>query len=143
MDPLQTTFDVTLEGSKGTFTFRIPKVTFDMEVGYKSAEIRRNAYPAGGGVLTGLDDAAYAFSRYAAFMELYLESSTETWPFSKDAAGKPVVDSSKFPPTHIDAVYEVGAAFDTAYGRFRRTGNFNIASAGAETVASQPNPGAS
>jgi hypothetical protein len=135
MDPLKMTFDIDLK-DKGTYTFRIPKITFDVEVGYKAAEIRRRIYPEGQGVLVGLEDAAYAFSRYGAYLELYLASATEDWPFTKDAQNKPVVDVTKIEdPLKAPLIYEVGVAFDAAHGRFRSGGNFDNPSAIPETMA--------
>lgn len=138
-DILSKTFDVAADGD--TYTFRIPTIRFDIEVSYKAADVRRRAFPDGQGVISDADNLAYNFSRGAAYLELYLEKATATWPFSTGKDGKPVVDFESFPPHLGDKVFAVGAAFNEAYGRFRRTGNFNIPASGAETMAGQPDPG--
>lgn len=138
-DVTQQTFDVSYEGA--SFTFRIPKITHDVEVGYKAADVRRRAFPEGRGYIDGLDYSAVQFSRYAAYLELYLTAATAEWPFSAGADGKPVVDSTKFPFEFQEDVYGLGAAFETELSRFRRPRAANNGSASAEAVAGVGNPG--
>ena len=140
-DILKTSFDVTVNGV--TYTFKIPSIAFDIETSYKSQEIRQRAYPAGGGALAGADGQAFRFSRCAAYMELYLTAATDPWPYSVGLDKAPVVDFQQFPPTKADEVYAVGDAFETDYGRFRRTGSFDNPPAGKKIVAGEQNPGSS
>jgi hypothetical protein len=139
-DPLQTTFDVQV--GNDTYTFRIPSIKFDVQVSYRAWDVRKRCEPEGGGVLAGVDTAAYNFSRYAAYMELYLDRATVAWPFSVGAGGVPRVDFERFSSEHLDDVYAVGAAFDEAYARFRRGGDTDGRPAGAQAVAGEPDPGA-
>jgi hypothetical protein len=149
LHPLQTTFDVTVDGD--TYTFDIPTITFDIVVGYKAADVRGRAYPDSGGVLNTIDFAAANFSRYCAYLELYLRKASTLWPYGYedddldkvDFNKPPQVDFLKFPTSRADDVYLVGAAFDTEYARFRRRRNRPAASVREEAVAGERNPGAS
>jgi hypothetical protein len=145
VDVLQKSFElpVTINGKVYEFTFKIPGIKFDIEVGYKAAEIRTRAYPPANGQMAGLDQSAFQWSRCAAYMELYLEKSPLAWVFSEGADKKPVVNYENFPGNEIDTVYLIGAAFEEAYGRFRRGGDINPRPSGADVVGSQPDSGAS
>jgi hypothetical protein len=136
---LQNSFDVTI--GSDVFTFRVPSIRFDIEVSYKAAEVRRRAYPAGGGSTQDMDNMAYAFSRGIAYMELYLERANVDWPWSAGKDGKPTIDFERFPAHKGGAIYDIVAGFDEEYGRFRRTGSFNREPVGEEVVAGQPNSG--
>jgi hypothetical protein len=143
-DPLQSTFTISVpplpaEGEtndlasvpRQTYTFRIPTIKFDIEVGYKAAEIRNRAYPSGVGTLGGLDLQAVNFARYCAYLELYLVRSTTLWPYGFDTddmaqvdfSKPPLVDFEKFPVTHTDDVFTLGQTFETEVSRFRRGGD--------------------
>lgn len=142
-EPLQDRFDVVIgrtEKDPGqTYTFRIPTIKYDIEVGYKAAEIRAKAYPEANGAMGGLDWQAVSFSRYCAIMELYLVKSTTLWPygFSDDDMSKvdltapPKVEFDKFPVGAAEDVFAVGQAFETEIARFRRRRHSNQQSAGA------------
>ena len=136
-NPLQDRFDVVVEGA--TYTFRKPTIRYDIEVGYKSADIRNRAYPDGYGGMGGIDMQAVNFSRYCAILEMYLLSATVGWPFGitdedlkgLDTSKAPKVDFDKFPLDSADDVYAVGQAFEAAVQRFRSRGNKSGAPAGA------------
>ena len=115
-DPFQDSIEVEHSGTK--YTFKIPGILVDLEIGGRAADIRRRAYPAGGGAI--VDTNAAYFSRAAAVMELYLTAATATWPFSAGEDGKPRVDVTKFPLEQVDAVYDIGNAFDAELARFRK-----------------------
>ena len=119
-DVLQETFDVTVRGKN--YKFRVPSIRFDIEIGYKSAQLRRQSDPEGRGELGSVDAAATRFAWSQSVIALYLLSSDESWPFSPGPDGKPVVDPDKFPSNKINTVYELGEAFRTAYERFRDDG---------------------
>lgn len=118
---LQDKFDVTVRDKR--YTFRMPSIRYDMEVGYKAAEIRRSADPAGVGAWNTADYVADTFSRYCAIIELYLVAADEEWPFSPGKDGKPVVDSSRFPLKKRTTVYEIGGAFQQTFDRFCSDGD--------------------
>jgi hypothetical protein len=139
-DPLSTEFEVVLNGE--TYVFRKPTIRFRIELGYRTADIRRRAFPSGNGAMsiTGeffLDRDAADFARACGILELYLIKSNQTWPFSNSDDGKPVVDFDKFPPDREDTVWELAAKFDTEVSRFRKRGNPDKPPAGDETVDSQ------
>ena len=127
---LKDTFTVN-DSSGGEYTFKIPSIVFDMQVSYKAAEIRRRAYPEGQGALGTIDFQAVQFSRYCAFLELYLTGANKLWPYGygEDQIDKldpkvlPVVNFEKFPVASSDLIYEVGGAFEEAYAQFRRPGH--------------------
>lgn len=127
-----------------TFVFRKPTIKYRIELGYRSADVRRRAYPTQAGALPGdfgIDNEAAMFARNCAIMELYLLRSTATWPFSPGEDGKPKVDFEKFPSDCEDLVWRIGAAFEDAIARFRKRGDTDKPSAGGEAVGGQPNPG--
>ena len=141
-DPLSPTFDITVEGE--TYTFRKPGIRFLIEIGYRSADVRRRSFPAQGGTLPGdfgLDYAAVNFARACAIIELYLVRASEQWPFSPGPDGKPMVDFDKFPADREETVQNLAAEFDSAVARFRTRRNPDGSSGGAEAVAGQPDIG--
>lgn len=115
----------------GEYTFKIPTITFDIQVSYKAAEIRRRAYPDGGGAIGAIDFQAVQFSRCCAFLELYLTASSRLWPYGMadsdidklDPRTPPLVNFEKFPASVGELVYEVGGLFESEYAQFRRPGN--------------------
>jgi len=140
-DVLQSTFDVPFDGD--TYTFRIPGIKHDIEVGYRAADVRRRAYPEAMGAISTLDWQSANFARYCALLELYLVRSTTAWPYgfgdgddlSKvDFSKPPAVDFEKFPSDRAETVMELGAAFDQEVARFRSRRNPRGRSAGAEAV---------
>jgi hypothetical protein len=147
-EPLQDRFDVTL--GTDVYTFRMPTIKFDIEVGYRAGEVRAKAYPPGVGALGGVDFQAVNFSRYCAILELYLLKATTLWPYgySDDDLGKvdfnrpPEVNFEKFPFGATDDVWAVGAAFEAEIQKFRRRRDPDAARAGAETVAGSGDAGA-
>jgi hypothetical protein len=124
-DVLADRFTITLDTDE--YVFRIPSIRYDVELGYRAADVRRRCYPDAGGMLGGVDYAAVAFSRACAILELYLISANTLWPygFSDDDLSKvdvskpPKVDFEKFPLSSADQVVAVGEAFEREYTRFR------------------------
>lgn len=138
-DALSSTFTVELPGGE-TYLFRKPGIFFRIEQGYRAADVRRKAYPAGAGGLPsdfGLDWPAVDFSRQCAILELYLEKASVEWPYSPGADGKPVVDSSRFPPEREQTVQALGARFEEEVARFRAERPADGQSAPAQAVAGQ------
>lgn len=136
-DPLQDRFEVVVGGD--TYVFRIPTIRYDMEVGYRAADVRRRSFPEGAGQMVGLDFQAVNFSRYCAYLELYLLKSSTLWPFgfaTDDPAqidwnkAAPPVDFEKFPPSRREDVYLVGDAFEREVARFLSRGDTGRPSAG-------------
>lgn len=119
---------VVKDSEGGEYTFKIPTITFDIQVSYKAAEIRRRAYPDGGGAIGAIDFQAVQFSRCCAFLEMYLTASSRLWPYGYrdseidklDPRNPPVVNFEKFPAEAGELVYEVGGLFEAEYAQFRR-----------------------
>ena len=136
-DVLSDRISVTVEQNE--YVFRIPTIRYDVELGYKSADVRRRCYPEGGGMLGAVDYGAVQFSRSCAILELYLTSASTLWPYGFDDSdmGKvdltrpPKVDFEKFPLSAAETVTLVGEAFEAAFARFRKRGSVNDGSAGA------------
>jgi hypothetical protein len=112
-----------------SYEFRIPSIKYDIESGYRAADIRRRAFPESQGALGAVDFNAVQFSRACAYLELYLVGSSTLWPYgfaddadvSKiNAANPPKVDFEKFPVSAAETVLEVGYAFEQQYAQFRR-----------------------
>ena len=139
-DVLDETLEVIVRKQK--YIFKIPSITFDIEVGYRATEIRQRIAPQFMGSLFGLDNAAAQLARNFAVMELYLLRADVPWPFSPGPNGKPVVDSAKFPRDKTNTVYDIGQAFEAAYGRFRDDGTGDNQSNGDQAVAGVEDPGA-
>lgn len=147
-DPLSPEFDVVLKYGEDktviteTYVFRKPGIYHRIELGYRAAEVRRKAYPLAGGVLDfGVDRATVDFARDCAILEMYLVRSDQSWPFTPGEGGKPVVDSSKFPPEREQTVWDIGEEFSRQVERFRARRNPAGPPAGDEAVGGQPNPG--
>jgi hypothetical protein len=138
-DFFQGELTVSLNGDE--YVFNIPGIKFEMEVGYRSARIRRGADPEGIGSLAALDGMAANFAYNCALLELYIKAGPR-WLFSPGADGKPVVNHEKWPPQNADLVWEVAAAFQNAYTRFRRGGAPDAAPVGGQAVDGGQNPGA-
>lgn len=140
---MQSSFEVVVGGD--TYTFKVPTIKFDIEVGYKAADIRRRGFPEAGGGLGTVDYAVVQFSRHCAYLELYLTKATTLWPYGFetddgsqiDMNKAPVVDFEKFPASCADIVVDVGAEFETQMQRFRRKRNTDKKPAGTEAVVSQ------
>lgn len=140
----------TVDVDNQTYDFRIPSIRFDIEVGYKAADVRRRAFPEAGGALGAVDFQAVQFSRACAYLELYLIGSSTLWPYgfaddadmSKiNAANPPKVDFEKFPVSAAETLLEVGFAFEQKYAQFRRPRHPGNGSTGAEAVAGKQDPG--
>ncbi len=147
-DVLADRFTVSVDGHD--YTFKIPTIRYDIETGYRAADVRRRAYPEAGGTLGAVDFSAVQFSRACAYLELYLVGSTTLWPygFADDSdlskvnlAAPPAVDFEKFPVSAADTILEVGAAFDQRYADFRRPRARHDGQAGAQAVAGGKDPG--
>ena len=118
---LQDKFDVVVRGKR--YTFRVPSIRYDMEVGYKAAQLRRLADPEGIGDLNAVDFAAVTSARACAVMELYLIAADEDWPFTAGSDGKPKVDSSLFPLRKRRLVAEIGGTFQKTFETFCADGD--------------------
>jgi len=149
-DPLSPEFEVVLKYGEGsdagvtteTYIFRKPGIYHRIELGYRAAEVRRKAYPGSGGILDfAVDRATVDFAQNCAIMEMYLVRSNQTWPFTPGEDGKPVVDSSKFPPDREQTVWDIGDSFSKQVLRFRTRRNTAGPQAGSQAVGGQPNPG--
>lgn len=133
----------TIEVGGDTFEFRIPSIKYDIETGYKAADIRRRAFPESQGALGAVDFNAVQFSRACAYLELYLVGSSTLWPYGfaddadvtkVNAANPPKVDFEKFPISAAETVLEVGYAFEQQYAQFRRPRHRRTEPAGTEAM---------
>lgn len=129
-DILQDTFSVTVDGDE--YVFKVPTIKYEIELGYRAADVRRRAYPESGGTLIAADYASVQFSRACAIMELYLTKASTLWPYGFadgaetaeiDFAKPPKVDFEKFPVNCTELLYQVGEAFENEITRFRRRRN--------------------
>lgn len=139
----------TVEVDGDTYEFKIPTIKYDIESGYRAADVRRRAFPESQGVLGAVDFNVAQFSRACAYLELYLVGASVLWPYGIDSddvtkidmANPPVVNFEKFPVSAAEAVFAVGFAFEQRYADFRRPRNTGKRSAGTEAVAGVKDPG--
>lgn len=133
-DVLQTTIEVPHKGT--TYVFRIPSYTDEIKIGILARNIRRSLDPETGGSAEGLDYSTLVYVRTAAVFQSLLEQCSDTWPFSEDAAKKPIVDYRKWSPEKVEEALAVGMLFETALQRFRGVGIADQNPAGGKTVES-------
>lgn len=128
-DILQETFALTVPKEGGDeYVFKIPTIKYEIELGYRAADVRRRAYPEAGGSLVTADYAAVTFSRACAILELYLVKASTFWPYgfsddegtTIDFSKPPVIDFEKFPVECSELVSEIGNAFEDEVRRFRQ-----------------------
>jgi len=105
------------------FTFAIPAIHDDIKQGLRSRALRQAIVgPLGDYSAAGLDDwTNYQVDACATF-EVLLRKSSATWPWSKTAAGAPIVDSSKFPLKNAADVATIYAGFRDKLNTFRQGG---------------------
>lgn len=138
-DVLQNEVIVTVRGDK--YTFRMPSIRFEMEMGYKTNDICGRAMPEGSSPtasLLGPGNRAYNFAWCCAVLELYLIRATTEWPFT-DGPGR--VNSDKFSFGRSQTVEEIGSAFSLELNKFRDAGSADANGAGAEAVVGVKDPG--
>lgn len=135
----------TVEVGGHSYDFKIPTITYDIVVGYRAADIRRRAFPEALGAMGSIDFGAVQFSRFCAYLELYLISASTLWPYGHaddtdlakiNMSAPPRVDFEKFPVSAADTVLEVGYAFEQRYAQFRRPRHTDHKPPGSEAVAS-------
>jgi len=139
----------TVEVDDHAYEFKIPSIRYDIEVGYRAADIRRRAVPESGGALGAVDFQTVQFSRACAYLELYLIGASTLWPYGLEdddlskinMANPPAVNFEKFPLYAADMVMNVGVAFEQKYADFRRPRNRRQGSAGTEAMAGSENSG--
>lgn len=129
---------LTVKGMKGdSYTFRIPALYDEFRVAARAKDIRKATDPEWDGFDDGLSLNASWAIRAAAVFDTQLESTSATWVHTKGLDGKPVVDSSTFPPDKVDEVLFVHRGYLDAVARFRTTGSPDEPPAPSETVASE------
>lgn len=138
-DILQT--NITVNVRNVNYTFRMPTIKYDIEMGYKATDIRRRSDPSGFGDMGSAGPSGANFAWYCAIMELYLVASDDEWPWSKNTVGKPAVQFENFPLNKTTTLYEVGRAFEDTFQKFRDDGDTNVVTAGTEAVAGVKDPG--
>jgi hypothetical protein len=138
-DVLQREVAVTVRGEK--YTFRMPSIAFEIEIGYKSNDICGRSLPEGttpAASLLGPGNRAYNFAWCCGVMELYLIRATTEWPFTD---GPGLVNSAKFSFNKSQVVEEIGSAFSVELNRFRDSRPADDDKPGPETVAGKQDPG--
>lgn len=118
----QTTFDVHTgeDPNKELFVFRIPTVREYAKIGARAHELRRTDSPSTGGSEFGMDFFTIDLYRGMALFETLLSraDAKDNWPFTTDATGKPVVDSTTFPPRATRTIGEAYRGFEEQYNAF-------------------------
>lgn len=108
------------------FVLRVPTPIDRARLGVREAGIRRTLDPASAGWAGGLDDETFYLVKGFAILEVLLEKSSATWPFTevKPEKGEPSlhVDITKFPAGKDGVIMEVGRQFQEAVDRFHRDG---------------------
>lgn len=138
-DVLQSEIAVTVRDEK--YTFRMPSIRFEIEVGYKANDICGRSMPDNSSPqasILGPGGRAYNFAWCCAVMELYLIRATTEWPFT-DGPGK--VNSDKFSFAKSQAVEEIGGAFSAELNRFRDDRPADDDTTGKKAVAGVQNTG--
>ena len=136
---LQREFAVTVRGEK--YTFRMPSIEFEIEVGYRTNDICGVSLPEGStsaASLLGPGNRAYNFAWCRAVMELYLIRATAKWPFTD---GPGLVNSAKFSFNKSQVVEEIGLAFSNEMNRFRDDRLADDDQSGEKIVVGQQDPG--
>jgi hypothetical protein len=140
----------TIDHDGASYEFKIPSIRFDIETGYRAADVRRRAFPEGHGELGSVDFNTVQFSRACAYLELYLVGSSTLWPYGiaddsdlskSNMAQPPKVDFEKFPISASNTVLEVGFAFEQRYAQFRRPRHSANRPTGPEAVVGEQNSG--
>ena len=120
-DVLQSELAVTVRGER--YAFKIPSITYEIEVAARAAHIRRLADPSSSAAPYELGGDALRLSIALARLELYLTGSSVAWPFSEvTKGGPPAVNHLKFPRDKARLAVEVGEAFREEFERFLDAG---------------------
>jgi len=116
---IKDTIDVTCDNGD-VFYFRVPSPREYARMLSRAYEMRRQDSPNTGGSDYGLDFFAQDLYKGFALFETLLTKADakDNWPYSENAAGKPVVDSTKFPPVSIQLVPEAYRKFEEAFATF-------------------------
>ena len=133
-DPRPTELVVEYGGDQ--YHFKIPTIHDEMRLGMRARSIRQAAAPGEDASAAGLEWGTVFMSQACASFEVLLTKASAEWPFSKDAAGKPVVKSDKFPADKVDAVLAIYDGYNTKLQTFRAAGVANQPPAAPEAVAS-------
>lgn len=123
------------------YTFRVPSIQYETEIGYKTNDILARGMPQGlspQAMMLGSGQQAYSSAWSRAVMELYLVQADDPWPFT---GGPGRVESDRFPLSRHRLVQEIGGAFGDALNRFLDDGAADGNAAGQEAVAGQQDPG--
>lgn len=141
-DVLTDKLTVTVGGEQ--YVFKIPSPMEQIEIGVKAAALRRRHDFTGGGWEEGLDQASFMLVRGIVVLQVLLRQSSAKWPYSESRDDKGAVtvsvDPDKFPPNVTPTIIQVYQGFSEALARFFTGGAESGDTAGAETVAGQPNP---
>lgn len=132
-DVLRTTLDVEHNGI--TYTFAIPGFADELKLGVAERAIRRIYDPETGGSPFALDQTTSMMFQAAAVFENLLRNCDDTWPYTANEKGEPVVDHTKFSPDRVQEVTEVWIKFTALVDEFRKKRNSDRKPAGAKAVA--------
>jgi hypothetical protein len=136
-DLTQETFEVKVDDQ--TFVFRIPSPRDMARMGSRALLLRRQDSPDTMGSEWGLDGFSSDLYRGMALMETLLlrADAKDNWPYT-EKDGKPVVDSSKFPPSSTLLIPLIYRGFDEQLTRFHSGGAGDGQQSGEEAVGSMP-----
>lgn len=133
-DALKVSLTVSVSGD--TFEFKIPGLHEEIRIGSRMNMLRQKIDPDWDGVTPLNLDSISVLRACAVFETLLLRSSVE-WVFSPGPQGKPIVDSSKFPPNKAREVVEAYEGYSDQLRTFREEGAADKPLPPAEVVASQ------
>lgn len=134
-DILKTTLEVKV--GEDVFEFRIPSIHDEIRVGARIKDIRRALDPSWNTFDQGLDGEALVELRACACFEVLLQRSSAKWPWSKDAQGKVVCDSSRFPTNKFNETLLAYQGFQEALSSFRSKGTAGEPATGEKAVAGE------
>lgn len=122
------------------FEFKIPNLHDEIKIGSRMIKIRRSLDPDWDGT-TELEYNESVILRACAVFEVLLQRSSETWIFTPDTTGKPVVDSSKFPEDKAMEVMDAYRGYGEQLRTFREGGVADKPLPPKEAMASESNSG--
>lgn len=125
---------------KDTFEFKIPGLHEEVRIGSRMNALRQKIDPEWDGV-TPLDFNTVSVLRACAVFETLLLRSSVEWVFSPGPQGKPIVDSSRFPPEKAREVVEAYEGYSEQLRTFREEGAADKPLPPAKAVEGQSNPG--
>lgn len=118
------------------YTFSVPNMKDELELGAHMRAIRREYAPGTYGEEEGLDYTTVLYFRGCALMEKRLVRCSDAWPYSQDEkTGKPYVDHRNFPEERVMEVGQVALEYQQQLADFREKRARNNKPPGNQAVA--------